>query len=98
MVVNLRTIAAEYLKTPLGEPVKGKNKTTTKLWLEKFYQKTTNLPEPFPLELAERLEKYLDRLEEHLVDLSSFFVSPVTRSTFEQFGSSSKRSLHPSAS
>ncbi|KAL9402013.1 hypothetical protein Peur_005862 [Populus x canadensis] len=47
-------------KTPLGEPVKGKNKTTTKLWLEKFYQKTTNLPEPFPHELVERLEKYLD--------------------------------------
>nr|TKS03030.1 hypothetical protein D5086_0000158210 [Populus alba] len=58
-------------KSPPGEPVKGKNKTTTKLWLEKFYQKTTNLPEPFPHELAERLEKYLDRLEEQLVDLSS---------------------------
>ncbi|KAI9389875.1 hypothetical protein POPTR_008G104100v4 [Populus trichocarpa] len=71
MVVNLRTIATEYLKTPLGEPVKGKNKTTAKLWLEKFYQKTTNLPEPFLHELVERLEKYLDRLEEQLVDLSS---------------------------
>ncbi|KAJ4825238.1 hypothetical protein Tsubulata_039371 [Turnera subulata] len=68
----VQTFAAEYLKTPLGEPVKGKkNKTTTELWLEKFYRKTTNLPEPFPHELVERLEKYLDSLEEQLVDLSS---------------------------
>lgn len=64
--------ASDYLKTPLGEPIKGKkNKTTTELWLEKFYRKTTNLPEPFPHELVERLEKYLDSLEEQLVDLSS---------------------------
>lgn len=58
---TVQTFAAEHLKTPLGEPVKGKkNKTTTELWLEKFYKKTTNLPEPFPHELVERLEKYLD--------------------------------------
>lgn len=68
----IQSFAAEYLKTPLGEPVKGKkNKTNTELWLEKFYKKTTNLPEPFPHELVERLEKYLDSLEEQLVDLSS---------------------------
>ncbi|KAK6913674.1 hypothetical protein RJ641_020995 [Dillenia turbinata] len=68
----VQSFAAEYLKTPLGEPVKGKrNKTTTELWVEKFYKKTTNLPEPFPHELVERLEKYLDNLEEQLVDLSS---------------------------
>ncbi|XP_030975121.1 uncharacterized protein LOC115994921 [Quercus lobata] len=68
----VEAFAAEHLKTPLGEPVKGKkNKTTTELWLEKFYKKTTNLPEPFPHELVERLEKYLDSLEEQLVDLSS---------------------------
>ncbi|KAJ9154617.1 hypothetical protein P3X46_027936 [Hevea brasiliensis] len=68
----VQAFAAEYLKTPLGEPVKGKkNKTTTELWLEKFYKKTTNLPEPFPHELVDRLEKYLDGLEEQLVDLSS---------------------------
>ncbi|XVF28193.1 hypothetical protein REPUB_Repub15cG0007800 [Reevesia pubescens] len=68
----VQSFAAEYLKTPLGEPVKGKkNKSTTELWLEKFYKKTTNLPEPFPHELVERLEKYLDSLEEQLVDLSS---------------------------
>lgn len=49
------------MKTPLGEAVKGKkNKTTTELWLEKFYKKETNLPEPFPHELVQRLEKYLD--------------------------------------
>lgn len=69
---TVQTFATEHLKTPLGEPVKGKkNKTTTELWLEKFYKKTTNLPEPFPHELVERLEKYLDNLEEQLVDLSS---------------------------
>ncbi|XWS14216.1 hypothetical protein CRYUN_Cryun36dG0103900 [Craigia yunnanensis] len=68
----VQSFAAEYLKTPLGEPVKGKkNKSTTELWLEKFYKKTTNLPEPFPHELVERLEKYIDNLEEQLVDLSS---------------------------
>lgn len=68
----VQTFAAQYLKTPLGEPVKGKrNKTTTELWVEKFYKKTTNLPEPFPHELVDRLENYLDKLEEQLVDLSS---------------------------
>ncbi|XP_016491340.1 uncharacterized protein LOC107811018 [Nicotiana tabacum] len=68
----VQAFAAEHLKTPLGEPVKGKkNKTSTELWLEKFYKKTTNLPEPFPHELVDRLEKYLDSLEEQLVDLSS---------------------------
>lgn len=57
----VQTFASEYLKTPLGEPVKGKkNKSTTELWLEKFYKKTTNLPEPYPHELIDRLEKYLD--------------------------------------
>ncbi|MCL7033682.1 hypothetical protein MKW94_016211 [Papaver nudicaule] len=69
---TVQSFAAEYLKTPLGEPVKGKkNKTITELWVEKFYKKTTHLPEPFPHELVERLEKYLDSLEEQLVDLSS---------------------------
>lgn len=57
----VQAFAAEHLKTPLGEPVKGrKNKSSTELWLEKFYKKKTNLPEPFPHELVERLEKYLD--------------------------------------
>ncbi|KAL6193627.1 hypothetical protein ACLB2K_034711 [Fragaria x ananassa] len=68
----VQTFAAEYLKTPLGEPVKGKkNKTTTELWVEKFYKKTTNLPEPFPHELVDRLENFLNNLEDQLVDLSS---------------------------
>ncbi|KAJ8623419.1 hypothetical protein MRB53_031948 [Persea americana] len=68
----VQAFAGEYLRTPLGEPVKGqKKKSGTELWLEKFYKKTTNLPEPFPHELVERLEKYLDNLEEQLVDLSS---------------------------
>lgn len=57
----VQAFAGEFLKTPLGEPVKDKkNKTTTELWLEKFYKKTTHLPEPFPHELVEKLEKYLD--------------------------------------
>ncbi|XP_047179040.1 uncharacterized protein LOC124845891 [Vigna umbellata] len=69
---TVQTFAAEYLKTPLGEPVKGKKeKSSTDFWLEKFYKKTTNLPEPFPHELVDRLEKYLDGLEEQLVDMSS---------------------------
>ena len=67
----VQAFAGEYLKTPLGEAVKGKkNKTSTELWLEKFYKKTTNLPEPFPHELVERLEKYLDVSH-------SFAVSPL---------------------
>ncbi|KAF7837703.1 Pleiotropic drug resistance protein 3 isoform D [Senna tora] len=69
---SVQAFAAEYLKTPLGEPVKGKkDKSATELWLEKFYKKTTNLPEPFPHELVDRLERYLDGLEEQLVDMSS---------------------------
>ncbi|KAK9068345.1 hypothetical protein SSX86_012456 [Deinandra increscens subsp. villosa] len=72
MSESVEAFAGEFLKTPLGEPVKGKkNKTTTELWLEKLYKKETNLPEPFPHELVERLETYLDSLEEQLVDLSS---------------------------
>ncbi|CAH9055194.1 unnamed protein product [Cuscuta europaea] len=68
----VQNFASEHLRTPLGEPVKGKkNKTSTELWVEKFYKKTTSLPEPFPHELVDRLEKYLDSLEEQLVDLSS---------------------------
>ncbi|KAF5950869.1 hypothetical protein HYC85_012862 [Camellia sinensis] len=69
---SVQIFAGEYPKTPLGEPVKGKkNKSSTELWVEKFYKKTNNLPEPFPHELVERLEKYLDNFEEQLVDLSS---------------------------
>nr|XP_043612887.1 uncharacterized protein LOC122584880 [Erigeron canadensis] len=72
MSESVQAFAGEYLRTPLGEPVKGKkNKTNTELWLEKFYKKETNLPEPFPHELVDKLEKYLDGLEEQLVDLSS---------------------------
>ncbi|KAJ6847213.1 uncharacterized protein M6B38_281235 [Iris pallida] len=68
----VQSFASEHLKTPLGEPVKGKKKmSSTELWVEKFYKNITNLPEPFPHELVERLEQYLDKLEEQLVDLSS---------------------------
>lgn len=37
-----------------------KNKSTTELWVEKFYKKVTTLPEPFPHDLVEKLEEYLD--------------------------------------
>ncbi|ONL97365.1 hypothetical protein ZEAMMB73_Zm00001d028910 [Zea mays] len=57
----VQSFASEHLKTPLGELVKGnKNKSTTELWVEKFYKKVTNLPEPFPHDLVEKLEEYLD--------------------------------------
>lgn len=57
----VQSFASEHLKTPLGEPVKGKqNKSNTELWVEKFYKKVTTMPEPFPHELVERLEEYLD--------------------------------------
>ncbi|KAL6649814.1 hypothetical protein ACP70R_014038 [Stipagrostis hirtigluma subsp. patula] len=69
---SVQSFASEHLKTPLGEPVKGnKNKSSTELWIEKFYKKVTTLPEPFPHVLVEKLEEYLDRLEGQLVDLSS---------------------------
>ncbi|KAF7054097.1 hypothetical protein CFC21_061846 [Triticum aestivum] len=69
---SVQSFASDHLKTPLGEPVKGnKNKSSTELWVEKFYKKVTTMPEPFPHGLVERLEEYLDRLEEQLVDLSS---------------------------
>ncbi|PKA49913.1 hypothetical protein AXF42_Ash019229 [Apostasia shenzhenica] len=68
----IQSFASEHLKTPLGEPVKGKEKkSATELWVEKFYKKITNLPEPFPHELVDRLEQYLDKIEEQLVDLSA---------------------------
>ncbi|AQK49492.1 hypothetical protein ZEAMMB73_Zm00001d049053 [Zea mays] len=57
----VQSFASEHLKTPLEELVKGnKNKSTTELWVEKFYKKVTNLPEPFPHDLVEKLEEYLD--------------------------------------
>uniref|UniRef100_A0A804QL54 Uncharacterized protein n=1 Tax=Zea mays TaxID=4577 RepID=A0A804QL54_MAIZE len=68
----VQSFASEHLKMPLEELVKGnKNKSTTELWVEKFYKKVTNLPEPFPHDLVEKLEEYLDKLEGQPVDLSS---------------------------
>ncbi|XP_073120637.1 uncharacterized protein [Henckelia pumila] len=64
----VQAFAAEHLKTSLGEPVKSKkNKSSTELWLEKFYKNMTNLPESFLHELVDRLEKYLNSLKEPLV-------------------------------
>ncbi|XP_078444256.1 uncharacterized protein LOC144713534 [Wolffia australiana] len=68
----VQSFASEHLRTPLGEPVKGgKNRTVAGLWLDKFYKKVTTLPMPFPHELVDQLEQYLDKLEEQLVDLSA---------------------------
>ncbi|CAL5393478.1 unnamed protein product [Camellia sinensis] len=39
--IRVQIFAGEYLKTPLGEPVKGKKNKYTELWVEKFYKKTT---------------------------------------------------------
>eukprot|EP00252_Welwitschia_mirabilis_P008780 TRINITY_DN20945_c0_g1_i1.p1 TRINITY_DN20945_c0_g1~~TRINITY_DN20945_c0_g1_i1.p1 ORF type:complete len:808 (+),score=153.41 TRINITY_DN20945_c0_g1_i1:214-2637(+) len=70
-VEEVQSFANEFLKTPLGEPIKGdRKKSTPELWLDKFYKRTTNLPEPFPHELVERLEKYLNDLEEEFVSLA----------------------------
>ncbi|KAK8938511.1 hypothetical protein KSP39_PZI011277 [Platanthera zijinensis] len=69
---TVQSFASEHLKTPLGEPVKEKQKkSATELWLEKFYKRVPNLPEPFPHELVERVEQYLDKIEEQLVELSA---------------------------
>ncbi|KAJ7955248.1 Transmembrane protein [Quillaja saponaria] len=90
----IQAFTAEYLKTPLGEPVKGKKeKTTTELWLEKFYKKTTSLPEPFPHELVDRLEKYLD---EQLVDLSSLLYDHRLQDAFlNSFRYCAEHYVHP---
>lgn len=61
LVQFVQSFASEHLKTSLGELAKGnKNKSTTELWVEKFYKKVTTLPEPFPHDLVEKLEEYLD--------------------------------------
>lgn len=74
----MQTFAGKYLKTPLGEPVKGKKrKSGTELWLDKFYKKTINLPEPLPHDLVERLEKYLD------VSLFSLLHMPITANNYQ---------------
>ncbi|KAI5081905.1 hypothetical protein GOP47_0001648 [Adiantum capillus-veneris] len=72
MTENIQAFASEHLKTTLGEPVKTPSKkTTAELWLDKFYKKTTNMPEPLPHELVVRIESYLDKLEEQLVELAA---------------------------
>ncbi|XP_024519591.1 uncharacterized protein LOC9646786 [Selaginella moellendorffii] len=69
---SIQSFTNEFLKTPLGEPVKGKKpQSVAGLWLDKFYKKTTNLPMPIPHELVQQLETYLDELETQLVEVSS---------------------------
>lgn len=72
MTESIQAFTSEHLKTPLGEPVKSlSKKSTAELWLDKFYKKSTNMPEPLPHDLVVRLEGYLDKLEEQLVELSA---------------------------
>ncbi|KAH7277852.1 hypothetical protein KP509_38G011500 [Ceratopteris richardii] len=72
MTENIQAFTSEHLKTTLGEPVKSPSKKpATELWLDKFYKKTTTMPEPLPHELVLRIESYLDKLEEQLVDLAA---------------------------
>lgn len=69
---TIQAFASEHLKSPLGEPVKSQSKkSTADLWLDRFYKRSTNMPEPFPHDLVVRLEGYLDKLEEQLVELSA---------------------------
>lgn len=71
MTESIQAFTSEHLKTTLGEPVKSPSKkSTAELWLDKFYKKTTSMPEPVPHELVVRLESYLDKLEEQLVELA----------------------------
>jgi hypothetical protein len=75
LVQAVQSFASEHLKTPLGELVKGnKNKSSTELWVEKFYKKVTMLPEPFPHGLVERLEEYLDVVYVSYIVLCTFSV------------------------
>uniref|UniRef100_A0A7I4FQ67 DUF7906 domain-containing protein n=1 Tax=Physcomitrium patens TaxID=3218 RepID=A0A7I4FQ67_PHYPA len=69
---NIQEFVSDFLRTPLGEEVKGeKEKNKVELWIDKFYKKRTSLPAPVPHEKVERLENYLSTLEDQLVQLSS---------------------------
>lgn len=69
---SIQDFVSKYLRTPLGNPVKGeKKRNRLELWIDKLYNESTNLPTPLPHEKVERLENYLDNLEEQLVDLAA---------------------------
>jgi hypothetical protein len=69
---KVQAFVSKFLETPLGNPVKGeKKKSKAELWIDKFYKQTTTLPAPLPHKKVERLESYLDHLEQQLVQLSS---------------------------
>jgi hypothetical protein len=69
---HVQQFISDYLRTPLGEQVKGeKKKNKVELWIDKFYKKTTALPAPLPHEKVERLESYLTTLEDQLVQVSA---------------------------
>ncbi|KAL2629904.1 hypothetical protein R1flu_014590 [Riccia fluitans] len=69
---KIQAFTSEYLQTPLGEKVKDQpKKPKVELWLDMFYKKTTPLPQPVPQNAVNRLESYLDGLEDQLVNLAS---------------------------
>ena len=69
---HVQQFISDYLRTPLGEEVKGeKKKNKVELWIDKFYKKLTTLPTPLPHEKVERLENYLTTLEDQLVQVSA---------------------------
>ncbi|CAM6099683.1 unnamed protein product [Calypogeia fissa] len=69
---RIQAFTSQYLHTPLGEKKKGKpTKARYELWIDMFYKKTTVLPQPLPEDAVNRLETYLDGLEEQLVNLAS---------------------------
>ncbi|BBN07035.1 hypothetical protein MPTK1_4g00410 [Marchantia polymorpha subsp. ruderalis] len=69
---KIQAFTSEYLQTPLGEKIKGQpKKPTVELWLDMFYKKSTPLPQPVPQNAVDRLETYLDGLEDQLVNLAA---------------------------
>lgn len=69
---SIQEFVSEFLRTPLGKHVRGeKEKNKVELWIDKFYKKRTALPAPLPHEKVERLENYLNTLEDQLVQLSA---------------------------
>ncbi|GJY05124.1 Ran GTPase [Tanacetum coccineum] len=76
MSESVEAFAGGYLKTPLGEPVKGKkNKTTTELWLEKFYKHKTICLKEQLVDSSSLL--YDNRLQDAYINSTNIFESSI---------------------
>ncbi|GJU12595.1 RNA-directed DNA polymerase, eukaryota [Tanacetum coccineum] len=76
MSESVEAFAGGYLKTPLGEPVKGKkNKTTTELWLEKFYKHKTICLKEQLVDSSSLL--YDNRLQDAYINSTDIFESSI---------------------